>query len=143
MSLTWYPPNQSVQFDDLKLRGGMFYSSSKTLDWPGEPSAILANALVAKHADAASSELGYYPSYQNLPPSQRRTYLEWLGMGRRDPRPEQRALGYLFLFFYGIERRIILDKDRDPALIEELMAVLKHYAPHHKSRSLRGYFLSL
>jgi uncharacterized tellurite resistance protein B-like protein len=143
MSLNWYSPGQTVQFEDLKLRGGMFYSTPKVLDWPGEPSAIVATASVSKHADAPSNDIGYYPAYQNLPPSQRRTYLEWLAAGRRDPRPEERALGYLFLFFYGIERRIIVEKDRDPSLIEELLALLLHYAPHHKSRSLRGYFLSL
>jgi uncharacterized tellurite resistance protein B-like protein len=143
MSLQWYPPGQTVQFEDLKLRGGMFYSTPRALDGAGEPSAIIAAASVSKHADAPFCDLGYYPAYQNLPPSQRRTYLEWLAAGRRDQRPEERALGYLFLFFYGIERRIILDKDRDPALIEELLALLGHYMPHHKSRSLRGYFLSL
>ena len=143
MSLTWYPPGQPVQFEDLKLRGGMFYSAPKVLDWPGEPSAIIANASVAKHPDSSSNDLGYYPSYQNLPPSQRRTYLEWLACERRDTHPEQRAIGYLFLYFYGIERRIILDMDRDPAIIDELLALLLHYGPHHKSRSLRGYFLSL
>jgi uncharacterized tellurite resistance protein B-like protein len=143
MSLTWYPPNQSVQFQDLKLKGGMFYFTPKYLDWPGEPSAIISFASVRGQADSPSNDLGYYPSYQDLSPSQRRAYLEWLANGRRDPHPEQRALGYLFLFFYGIERRIILEKDRDPALIEELLALLQHYQPHHKSRSLRGYFLSL
>lgn len=143
MSLTWYPPGQSVAFEDLKLLGGMFYSTPKTLDWPGEPSAIIGGSSVARHADSPSTDLGYYPCYQNLPPSQRRTYLEWLASGRRDSQPEQRALGYLFLFFYGIERRVILDEDRDPALLEELVALLQHYGPHHKSRSLRSYFLSL
>lgn len=143
MSLTWYPPGHTVQFQDLKLKGGMFYFTSKYLDWPGEPSAIVSFASVRRHADPPANDLGYYPSYQNLSPSQRRTYLEWLAAGRRDPRPEQRALGYLFLFFYGIERRIVIEKDLDPALIEELLALLLHYSPHHNSRSLKGYFLSL
>jgi uncharacterized tellurite resistance protein B-like protein len=143
MDLTWYPPGQSIFFEDIKLLGGMFYSTPKSLQWPGEPSAIVANAPTTKPADHSSSDLGYYPSYQHLTPTQRRAYLEWLGRGRRDPQPEQRALGHLFLFFYGIERRIILDKDREPALIEELLALLQHYGPHHKSRSFRSYFSSL
>lgn len=143
MSLTWHPPGQQVQFGEFHLKGGMFYSSSKPLQWPGEPSAIIATASVARHADAPTNDLGYYPSYWNLADSQRRTYLEWLACGRRDEKPEARALGYLFLFFYGIEWRIIMEKDRDPALIEELMGLLRHYSPHHKSRSLRSYFLSL
>ncbi len=143
MSLQWYPPGQTVLFEDLTLLGGMFYSTPLALDRTGEPSAIVTTAKVSKYSDAPSWDVGYYPAYENLLPSQRRTYLEWLAAGRRDQRPEERALGYLFLYFYGLERRIILDKDRDPALIEELLALLGHYTPHHKSRSLRSYFLSL
>lgn len=143
MSLTWHPPLQSVQFGDIKLLRGMFYSDSGPTTWQVEPSAILTSAPIGRHADSPGNDLGYYPSYGNLSPSQKRAYLEWLAMGRRDPHPEQRALGYLFLFFYGIEHRIIIEQDRDPALIDELISILQHYSPHHRSRSLRSYYLSL
>lgn len=143
MSLTWYPAGQPVRFLDLLLKDGMIYADTETPKWPGEPSAIVTAATVAKHPDNPESDFGYYPSYERILPSQRRAYLEWLANGRRDLHPQLRSLGYLFLFFYGLERRICTSSDRDPALLEELIALLKHYGPYHKSRSLRGYFLSL
>ncbi len=143
MSLTWYPSGQNVQFLDLVLKDGMIYVASEVQKWPGEPSAIMLNAQVAKHPDHPANDLGYYPNYESISSAQRRAYLEWLASGRRDAQPDQRALGYLFLYFYGIERRICVSGDRDPALLEELVALFKHYGPCHNSRSLRGYFLSL
>ncbi len=143
MSLTWHPAGQSVSFLDLKIPDGMVHSHAGRTAWPGEPSAIHVDLPVAKKAEDIAVDLGYYPHYEQITPAQRRTYLEWLAKGRRDENPGERALGYVFLFFYGLERRICLEKDRDPAVLQELAGLLEHYAPAHKSRSLRGYFLSL
>jgi tellurite resistance protein len=50
--------------------------------------------------------MGYWPSYSQISPGDRRTYLQWLSGGRKDPAVD---LGYVFLFFYGLERRILFD----------------------------------
>jgi uncharacterized tellurite resistance protein B-like protein len=60
-----------------------------------------------------------------------------------DVNPAQRSLGYVFIFFYGLERRIVLDGDRDPSLLQEIIRLLEFYGPAHKSRSLKSYFLQL
>lgn len=143
MNLIWHSPGQPVRFLDFRISDGMLFATRDRNQWPGEPSAVQINASVASHSDNPINDLGYYPSYESLTPSQRRCYLEWLAGGRRDLDPSRRALGYLFLFFYGIERRICLDGDRDPALLEELIGLLQHYSPSHRSRSFRGYFLNL
>lgn len=41
-----------------------------------------------------------------FPPECRAAYLEWLAGGRRDPNA---YIGYVFLFFYGLERRVLID----------------------------------
>ena len=88
-------------------------------------------------------DFGYYPGYDRITPAQRRSYLEWLAAGRADTDPARRSLGHLFLFFYGLERRIVLERDRDRALLEELIRLLQHYGSAHRSRSLKSYFLQL
>ncbi|MEZ0389481.1 MAG: TerB N-terminal domain-containing protein, partial [Verrucomicrobium sp.] len=78
-----------------------------------------------------------------LTPGQRRAYLEWLATGRRDPDPAQRALGYVLMAFYGFERRILIDGDTDPALLDEVMQLMQHYGLTDATCHLRSYFLQL
>jgi tellurite resistance protein len=141
--LTWYAPGETFIHAGLVIDSGMIYTSDRPLPWPGEPSAITASVSVAAVAAHPLADFGYYPSYDRVSAEHRRCYLEWLSAGRRDDDPTQRSLGYVFLFFYGLERRIILDLDRDPALLEEIFRLLQHYGSAHKSRSLRSYCLQL
>ena len=56
---------------------------------------------------AGSDGLSYYPAYNRLLPAARRAYLLWLASGKNDPNAN---IGYVFLYFYGLERRLILDR---------------------------------
>jgi tellurite resistance protein len=141
--LTWYGPGESLIHAGTVVDAGMVFTSERPLPWPGEPSAIITSMSVAAAAAHPLGDFGYYPSYDRISAEQRRCYLEWLAAGRKDDDPTQRSLGYVFIFFYGLERRIILDRDRTPTLIQELIRLLQHYGPAHKSRSLRSYFLQL
>ncbi len=141
--LVWYAPGEALMHEGLMISDGMVFGSDRALPWPGEPSAIISSISVAEIAAHPMSDFGYYPSYDRISAEQRRCYLEWLAAGRRDVDPAQRSLGYVFLFFYGIERRVFVDDDRDPRLIAELVRLLEHYGSTHKSRSLRSYFLQL
>lgn len=142
-TLEWHPPGSSISVAGIPLPTGMIYCCSSSLPYPGEPSAISTSLSVSNVADNPSDDFGYYPNYENLNAGQRRTYLEWLANGRTDANPSIRSLGYLFLFFYGLERRVILEKDTSPAIVEEILRLLSVYAPVTKSRSLRRYFLQL
>jgi hypothetical protein len=141
--LHWRDPGEQFSCSGVQLAGGMIYTIERPLPWPGEPSAVVLSLSVGAISADCAQDLGYYPQYANLTPEQRRCYLEWLFSGRRDTDPSQRALGYIFLFFYGLERRVLLEGDRKPALLEEITALLEHYGPVHKSRSLRSYALQL
>src|SRR5688500_15276284 len=70
-----------------------------------EPSAI--NANLATSPQSFIEPLDYWPSFQQLTPGQRYEYLHWLAAERRE-RPAE--IGYAFLFFYGLERRALEDK---------------------------------
>lgn len=143
VKLIWYAPGESLIHAGLVIDAGMLYLSACSLTWPGEPSAIITSLSVAATAAHPLQDFGYYPAYERVTPEQRRSYLEWLAAGRQDSDPSQRSLGHVFMFFYGLERRILLEHDRDPRLLEEVIRLLQHYGAAHKSRSLRTYFFQL
>lgn len=141
--LNWYSPRQCLIHADFLIDSGMVYASDRALAWPGEPSAIITSLPVAAVSAHPLVDFGYYPSYDRISAEQRRCYLEWLSAGRVDIEPAKRSLGYVFIFFYGLERRILLDGDRDPSLLQEIIRLLEHYGPAHRSKSLKTYFLQL
>lgn len=90
---------------------------------------------------ASDDDLGYWPSYGELAPGERAIYLAWLTSGRRNP---STPIGYVFLFMYGLERRVLVDilaerglESELPAMRAEMMDLLAVYGP--ASNSFRGY----
>ena len=56
--------------------------------------------------------MGYWPSYSNIAPGCRAAYLQWLADGRHTPGA---YIGYVFLYFYGLERRLFVDAQQSAA----------------------------
>lgn len=137
-NLQWIPPGTVARVNNRSVPGPI-YVSDRPLGWGGEPSAICKN-LPTDSNFTGIEELPYYPGYESLSPSQRGFYLDWLSRDRRDFLPENLPTGYLFLFFYGVERRMLVDKDLDPALWHEVSELLRIYGLTRKSRSVASYF---
>ena len=70
-----------------------------------EPSTIYEALPVSRPApDALVESPPYYPSYSNLSPEQRWMYWKFLS----DPFSPENDIGYAFLFYYGLERHMLL-----------------------------------
>jgi hypothetical protein len=82
----------------------------------------------------------YWPGYADIGPSHRATYLDWLAGGRRDPSVDA---GYMFLYFYGLERRFVAD-DPTPAeqriILDEVLRLKALFADNHSARFCRKLF---
>ena len=117
----------------------MVYTASGNPTWEGEPSTIYLNQSVGNPVASNGSEIPYWPSYANLSNDQRATYLQWLSHGRRVSDPSSVETGYIFLFFYGLERRVLIDGDTDPSLLEEVCELLRQYGNGGRSGSLVSY----
>lgn len=77
----------------------------------GEPSTLYLNLPISKPADKTNvHKPDYYPSYEGLSPEQRWMYWEFLS----NPYNPNIDIGYVFLFYYGLER-FILKNDRNDA----------------------------
>ncbi len=115
----WLPLGQSIQISNVVIPGGLIYVGTSLPASNGEPDPCLINPSlsISAHDSGAERDVGYWWSYSQIPPSARRSYLMWLAGGRQDPNVD---VGYAFLFFYGLERRVLLDAPHDPEAAAEL-----------------------
>jgi uncharacterized tellurite resistance protein B-like protein len=139
----WVPPGESIQVAGVTLPGGMLYVGGrlKAPNGDTDPCLISGQLNVARVGNYRSRQMGYWPSYADASPEERRAYLNWLSEGRSNPDCD---IGYVFLFFYGLERRVIVDSRNDPAarndwpaIISELRRLLAIYG--EKSGSFKRY----
>lgn len=108
----WVAPGKNVEVANLTLRGGMIYVSDSKSRYSAHPSQIIKGLPVSNRpASSLQWQASYWPSYSDLLPEDRRIYLEWLAGGRCDP---EVAIGCVFLFFYGLERRLLNDALQGP-----------------------------
>jgi uncharacterized tellurite resistance protein B-like protein len=86
-----------------------------------EPALINPNLPVSRQRiDISQRQMQYWPSYSEISPDARRAYLQWLSTGRTDPTAD---IGYVFLFFYGLERRALVDLESTPGAQEEVQSI--------------------
>ena len=141
----WIRPGSDVRVAGRNL-GGMVYVGSETRrdSWEQANNALIDPGLpVAKlGTDIAGESLPYWPCYRDINPRERATYLDWLAGGRADPRI---GPGYVFLYFYGLERRFFLDAPADEEkrhLVAEVSRLLDAYGQNHSVRRYLGAFLN-
>ena len=96
---------------------------------PEEPSLIYKDLSVVKPKDPNSIEpLSYYPSYFELNSEQRWIYLNWL-----NDITEEIDIGYVFLYYYGLERNLLIGDFE--AAFNEILLLRKYYT----NRSFEAY----
>jgi tellurite resistance protein len=144
----WVPLGESIEIAGFNITGGMLYFGSKLADSYGstEPALIDPSKPVSRASGDFTERLtDYWPSYSDISPEARRAYLRWLAEGRNHP---EANIGYVFLYFYGLERRALLDATTDkaaeadgPHIIAELKRLLGIYGS--KSGSFRNYASNL
>ncbi len=143
----WIPPGQDVEVAGVSISGGFVYvgTSLKTPAGVIDPCLINPSLPLAATGDFKERQFGYWPSYADVPPAARRAYLTWLAGGRQAPEAD---IGFVFLFFYGLERRAVIEASDDPvaradwpAIAQELRRLLKIYGS--KSGSFQRYATEL
>jgi hypothetical protein len=147
------PPGEEIEVAGYVIPDGMVYLGAKlpaVAAWRGtEPALINPGLKVERNPGAiAAAYAGYWPSYSDVTPGFRAKYLGWLAGGRKDPAID---LGCVFLFFYGIERRLLLADTEGGAvpdaeaqtLIDEVERLLGIYGSNGSFRSYASGFLQL
>ncbi len=126
----WIPQGETVSIAGLSIPGGLLYVGKDLRAVSGaevEP-ALISPKLPAAFAspDLSGTGVPYWPSYSDISPEARAGYLLWLAQGRRQP---DAYIGYVFLYFYGLERRVLGDHARQdiPSITEEVRSLLGVY----------------
>ncbi|EJM56215.1 tellurite resistance TerB family protein [Pseudomonas sp. GM48] len=138
----WVPAGESVTVAGFSIPGGMLYVGSALGRYDAqEPSLLNPKLRIAKsYVDIEERLMSYWPSFHSISPEARRGYLQWLEGGRRDPLADT---GYVFLFFYGLERRALVDAGSDPQVRAETHLIVKEVqrllSIYGENRSFRGY----
>ena len=93
--------------------------------------------------DIEGHTMPYWPNYNSIQPTARATYLDWLASGRSDTRY---SAGYVFLYFYGLERRFFQDnptEDEKTDIVEEVDRLLRIYGENNSVKKYLGTFLDV
>jgi hypothetical protein len=143
----WYAPGEVVEVAGRLIPGGMVYVGSSLPCSAGgnDPCLIDPSKPVGPSGDFTIRQTQYWPSYSDISASARAAYLELLSLGRRDPTAD---IGYVFIFFYGLERRVLIDGGTDEkskgdwsaieSELRELLTVYGENGPLSGGRSLIG-----
>jgi len=139
----WLSAGETIEVAGENITIGLIYvgEDKNRRNGPSEPSLINPKLKVARGIVDISERLTpYWPSYDSISPEARRAYLQWLSSGRKAPHAN---IGYVFLFFYGLERRVFVDAKTDqaaaadiPIIIAEVERLLSIYG---KNNSFNNY----
>lgn len=105
----WVPVGEAIEIAGELFESGMVYVGNRRADYVEslDPSLINLKLKVARGAVNISMHLkGSKQNYRYISIDARRAYLQWLSSGRKDP---EANIGCVFLFFYGLERRALVD----------------------------------
>ncbi|QEY62994.1 Tellurite resistance protein TerB [Metapseudomonas lalkuanensis] len=144
----WLSAGEPIEIAGEKIPGGLIYVGEDRSSRYGssEPSLINPKLKVARGiVDIAERLTSYWPSYDSISPEARRAYLQWLSSGRKAPHAN---IGYVFLFFYGLERRVFIDAKHDPdaasdvpTIIAEVERLLSIYDENHSFNTYASRFI--
>ncbi|MBL4888641.1 MAG: TerB N-terminal domain-containing protein [Candidatus Lindowbacteria bacterium] len=138
-------PGSQIKVGRHQLNDGMVYVGNlgKRPHWDTPKTYINIDAKVATSGeDVFGDSMNYWPSYSRISPESRLAYLRWLATGRRGP---EYGVGYVFLFFYGLEQRLFKDEAYEdaPALIQEVIELRKVYGDNGSFNRYSQNFLDM
>lgn len=144
----WLGLGESIEVQGIRLPGGLFYVGTSLVapNRDVDPCLIDPTKKLSASADFTLRQTDYWPGYSTISPAARRAYLQWLADGRRHPDAD---IGYVFLFFYGLERRVLIDGRNDvaaqrdfPLIAQELRRLLGLYGASKSFRFYAGALLN-
>ena len=119
----WVNAGENITVQGVSFNSGMVYlGSCLPAGYDDNDPCLIDPSLSVAGQGANAADLGYWPSYARISPAARRKYLDWLAGGRSDHSID---IGYVFLFFYGLERRVLIDAPKDSDARSELGMITK------------------
>ena len=120
---SWQGRGAAIKVGEFILNDPLTYFSTRPLA-ENEASCIDLSLPIGKPTAETRGALGDYPSYARISPNQRANYLQWIERGRTGPLGD---IGYAFLFFYGLERRLLVEGQDLSPIVKEVVRLLETY----------------
>ena len=144
----WIKSSESITINGQIVSNGNFYFGGKlsSLDGYGTEASLVDDSLNVENKPSSFEDesLGYWPKFISLTPKARGAYLSWLSGNRSDP---ETPLGYVFIYFYGLERRVTVDSIKQAVDDTEFKSlfdeILRLKAIYGSSRSFSNYSIKL
>ena len=144
----WIFSNKAVTVGKYKIEKGFFYLGRMLNSNDSYPtdSALIDPSLPIDDSspDYDGNDMGYWPNYSTITPSSRAAYLEWLASNRDDPKA---YIGYVFLYFYGLERRLLVDREKGLVHNKEIALLFREIkrliTVYGSNGSFRNYSVNL
>lgn len=125
--MRWVPRDKIIRVSGEHTLLPMVYVHDPRLSpRPVDGCAIEFSLPVARemYQPRAFDELHYWPTYRGLTPGQRRYFLDWV---RSECSYWPHELGYVFLYFYGLERRALIDGSDIEAVFGQVLHLRDYY----------------
>ena len=136
----WIPRDGNAREAGREIGGMVYVGRGPRTDPYGQPDNAFIDPnmkVTLRGGDFEGYGLHYWPSYSTIEARSRATYLDWLSSGRSDTRYN---VGYVFLYFYGLERRVFVDaadSEERTEIVTEVRRLLELFGDNH---SIRRYF---
>lgn len=119
MTQHWVPAGKTIKFAGVDLPGPLYFGRPVE-GMESEPSSIDPTLPIAAVGDFFRVARSLWASYKTLAMHERRGYVDWLATGRSHPDVDMRLV---FMYFYGLERRLVVDLPKDQSILGELPAI--------------------
>jgi tellurite resistance protein len=135
--------SETATINGYVMTGGMLYVGEKLVDEGGysNDACLIDPRLKVKRPGMplSISPMGYWPRYAAQSEDNRARYLRWLASGRSGPVEE---MGCLFLFFYGLERRLLIDGQKGLVSAPERESIVAEIRRLRSTYPSSGSFMS-
>lgn len=146
----WVGINDSVIVAGFRIPG-LVYSGRNLRAINGydpEPALIDPSKAVAPSTAGFNPEsISYWPSYSSIEPAARHAYLKWHASGRS---AADAPISFVFLYFYGLERRVLYDygskserSEEYRLILDEVRRLLSSYGDNASFRRYASAFLEM
>ena len=146
----WVGVNDSVTVAGFRIPGLVYYGRNLRAinGYDAEPALIDPSKEVAPSTAGFNPEsIQYWPSYSSIEPAARHAYLKWQASGRS---AADAPISFVFLYFYGLERRVLCDYgsttergEEYRLILDEVRRLLSIYGGNSSFRRYATAFLEM
>ena len=122
----WFPKGKKACVHGRDIENGFLYigKEEETEDYYEGEASLIDPSLPASKPGQRGKEIyiDYWPRYSGIHERCRGEYLDWLADGCKDP---EASMSYVFLYFYGLEKRLLVDLQDDESSKKERENIVK------------------